>query len=99
MLTGSAEGDQSLPLEIPPEKVLRTAWFDIDRLAHPLGRRDRDRGALPTAVDGHPADRARWLQPLRRRLAPHYNGLFRVPDRHIGWLPYVLAAAGRLANN
>ena len=93
-----AEGDRSLPLEIPPANVLRTPWFDIDRVAHPLTQRRRKPGnGYPAPHGQETAGANRLIGRLRGWLAPHYNALFQIPDRRIGWLPYALSAARKLA--
>lgn len=97
VLTGPVEGgDASLPVEIPEACIIRTPWLDVDKFAHPFGRlhaRRAQGGAAKAVAAARPQTR---LARLRARLATHYNALVFLPDRQIGWAPYVVAAAKRL---
>lgn len=94
VLTASAWGlPETLPLEVPPERVIATPWTDINQLPPRLVRlrawlKRPDNGAPLAAGGGGTARSQRGLGDL-------YRTLTNVPDRQIGWLPHALRHAVR----
>jgi hypothetical protein len=97
VLTASAWGlPETLPLEVPPERVIATPWTDINQLPAPLDSlhawlKRSDGGAAP--ADAGTAGGVARRRP--RGLGHAYRTLTNVPDRQIGWLPHALAHAAR----
>ncbi|MEJ0072312.1 MAG: glycosyltransferase [Pseudomonadota bacterium] len=86
---------ETLPLEIPAERVISAPWLNLNALPRPLSAaRDwlRRSAASSGGGDGVPA----VARPTRRLgLGEAYRTLTNVPDRQIGWLPHALAQARR----
>lgn len=89
-----------LPLEIPEELVIRTAWIDID---HVFSRRTilAKLGFPGAAQTAGPVQPPRdWDTGLsgwfRRRLHKLFFTMVHWPDRQIGWLPHAVRAGNRL---
>lgn len=87
---------ETLPLEVPPARVISAPWLNLNALPRPLASaRDwlRRRGAASASgINTAPAD----MRPTRRfGLGQAYRTLTNVPDRQIGWLPHALTQARR----
>lgn len=102
VLTGSRWGlPETLPLEVPPERVVGTDWFDVSEPPAPLRairgllRRGQANGAAAPSGLGAVASGASGSD-LAYRLGNLYRLITHFPDRHVGWLPYALRAGGRL---
>lgn len=82
--------DTSLRSRFSEDQVIRTSWVDVDHLSSPWSWAKR-----PSTVSGtNSADVSSSAKnhPLRDKLAEHYASLVRLPDRQVGWLPYLLRA-------
>jgi hypothetical protein len=98
VLTASAWGlPETLPLEVPPERVIATPWTDINELPPRfealrgwLKRSSAGRAMADPAAGGDGAAR-----PRGRGLGHAYRTLTNVPDRQVGWLPHALSHAAR----
>jgi hypothetical protein len=96
VLSASSWGlPETLPLEVPAERVVGTPWTDVNELPRAL-RRARDwlrRGGQPPPLDpsGAPIVAPAGLPGI----GAIYRALTNVPDRQIGWLPHALRHAGR----
>ena len=100
--------DQSLTLALPPERVIRTDWINLDYVSSPWEWFRKPKAKTPAAKTGAaavpPAPVAKVVRPttaefgesLRGILGRNYMWLVRFPDRQGGWLPYLGRAAGRL---
>ena len=95
ILTGSRDHpDQSLSLSLPPERVLRTSWFDIQQLRFHSANASNSSPKSPLAATTNRAplragkERSRLVQFLNMT----YMNVTEIPDRQIGWLPYLLRA-------
>jgi hypothetical protein len=89
VLTASAWGlPETLPLEVPPERVVSTPWTDVNELPRSLRAWARRRGAAPTVAAGSARAGGRGIGHV-------YRTLTNVPDRQVGWLPHALAHADR----
>ncbi len=76
----------TLPLEIPPEWVIATRWWDVNQIPYLLfGRRETAyrRGDTP-------------MPPLLAGLRRAYQAAFNLPDGQIGWLPHAVRAGKKL---
>ncbi|MBV8169479.1 MAG: glycosyltransferase family 4 protein [Alphaproteobacteria bacterium] len=96
VLTASDWGlPETLPLEVPPQRVIATPWTDINELPPAL---QALRGWLKRPRVGAPGTRAGGdgaTRPRGRGVGHLYRTLTNVPDRQIGWLPHALAHAAR----
>jgi len=100
--------DQSLTLALPPERVIRTDWINLDYVSSPwewFGRTKKKAfvaQAGAAAASGAPVAKvvrpttAEFGESLRGILGRNYMWLVRFPDRQGGWLPYLSRAASRL---
>ena len=89
--------DRSLTLSLPPFRVIRTNWIDVDRLSSPWAwfpQRSRKTEAAAQTAATALSESANLS--VRERIARHYMWLVRLPDRQAGWLPYLTRAASRL---
>lgn len=95
VLTGARKHkDESLPIPLPTERILRVPWFDVDRLTP---RFWRSKPANKSGAPATPNEMSASLTPSRRaRLSDLYMNVLRIPDRQVGWLPYVLRAGKQL---
>lgn len=75
--------DRSLAECLPPERVIRTEWRDIDRLTSPWTWYQKERAQKP---QGAPSGARRPSKSLKSVLSNHYSSLVRIPDRQVGWL-------------
>jgi glycosyltransferase involved in cell wall biosynthesis len=93
----------TLPVEIPSERIYRTAWTDINALPSLI------KTGLRPLVKRTPANRTDSADPsMNRKSAPSdvyrrggmisqlYQLLFNFPDKQIGWLPAARRAAFQL---
>lgn len=101
VLTGSRWGlPETLPLEVPADRITGTDWLDVSELPGPLRavrgllRRGGEAGNGPAAAGGDPGKPAGT--DLVERLGNLYRLVTHFPDRHIGWLPYALKGGRRL---
>jgi glycosyltransferase involved in cell wall biosynthesis len=99
VLTADVAEDRSLPLEVPPERVVyahyveRTNWLDILVRALWAPRND------PPPVSGDnpvPATGAAVGGSLRQLVRRHYYGMLHLPDMRVDWLKSALPAGARL---
>ncbi len=83
--------DQSLPIEIDPSKITRTAYLDFDRRLNPAVQRSagQKNQATTTSLWRRSALRA------RRVLGMLYRDVVLYPDRRIDWLLHLLPALFR----
>jgi glycosyltransferase involved in cell wall biosynthesis len=95
---------QTLPLEIPGDRVQYTRWVDVNGLPKAAaGLRARILGRKPAlrhnpsgdgAADaGSALPRSERSRGALSRLASLYETLLNWPDSRVGWLPFALAAA------
>jgi glycosyltransferase involved in cell wall biosynthesis len=88
-----AASDNSLQIPIDPDGITRTPWFDVDTWSTQNESKLAKRPSRPTAgATSTPS-------ALRSRLGLHYRNLVRLPDRQIGWLPYLLKAGGKILSS
>ena len=96
--------DQSLPLSLPSNRVLRTSWFDVQHLR--FHRAPRQRNEFVSSPSRPGADvvglsaALRKNRPARPRLVQSLNELYmnivELPDKQVGWLPYLLPEGRKL---
>jgi glycosyltransferase involved in cell wall biosynthesis len=97
VLTAEIGEDQSLPLEIPGEFVIRTEYRGRQALLDPLIRWVRRSatqagGSAETSRTGQGEPRKSPWEFLRRQ----YRGLTNIPDSRIGWIKTAVPAGKRL---
>lgn len=89
------EASNNLPLDFPTERVNYTDWYDINRLPKAISAKLR---ALWKNLKRQPADTQDRYAPLPPTI-PHstrfscgqvFQHVTNWPDRHIGWLPFVV---------
>jgi glycosyltransferase involved in cell wall biosynthesis len=98
VLTTDLFEDRSLPLEIPSERVIYTAYPEskswLWRMVNPLRRRSF------IAVDGFrgdgPTQNAAPDRPLWRRMRRQFYALINIPDMRASWIKTALPAGRRL---
>jgi len=97
VITGKREqGDQSLPCALPEERILRVAWFDVDRLS-PTGSAGTPQSAAVSRSSAEmPLGDSGRLHALRELASRHYAAAIRIPDRQIGWLSHLVRAGQKL---
>jgi hypothetical protein len=83
-----AELDTSLQTAFGEDRVMRTSWLDVDRLSSPWMWSKKAAKIAPAEM-GNVMEEAK-RHSLREALADHYASLVRIPDRQVGWLPYLL---------
>ena len=98
VLTGEREhADESLSVALPPERIIRVPWFDVQRLRFHNARNKRNlaklAGAPPVAELGSAALKRRSLADI---INDTYVLFVQIPDRQIGWLPYLMRAGKKL---
>lgn len=71
----------------PSDRVVRTAWLDVNRLP------------LMLAGNRRPAPGAKGLAGVAARLSGLYRSAVNLPDGQIGWLPWALAAGRRVVRD
>ena len=94
------EGDQSLALEIPADRVVYEAGWEIDGIFDGLVKPLRRwwRGTLPAAP--HPDELStRPTTGLTAALTRHYYALLRVPDARAGWIGAATLAGCSIARD
>lgn len=95
VITGERDhADQSLACSLPACRVIRTAWFDVDRLS-PTGSTNKI-NQRADAASPRPLAPSPTRKGLRSRLSEHYAAMIRIPDRQVGWLPYLVRAGREL---
>jgi glycosyltransferase involved in cell wall biosynthesis len=93
VLTGKrSHPDESLPVPLPTDRIIRAPWFDVDQTLFPWNWRKARRPAVPAKPRTDGRD---WPRPIRM-LREFYINLVRIPDQQIGWLPFALRAGKRL---
>lgn len=102
------QATETQPLEIDPERVIRTPWRDLRAVPSDLMARFGLRGSAPkppadpapaSAEAAPPAVDLPAIPPrptLRNRLAQMYDASACKPDRHYGWRKPALEAAATL---
>ena len=81
----------TLPLEIEPERLIQTRWWDVNRpVEWVLGGRKR------VASEGFTPGKAGQRSTLLSALGRLYKSLLHVPDGQIGWYPFAYRAACRV---
>ena len=94
---------ETLPLEVPIDRVLYTPWWDINappkflaRILHRFRGRSPRRDSITKGQTENPA--AAQVSTGRRGLSRFtvlYGSLLNWPDARVGWLPFALLAAHR----
>jgi glycosyltransferase involved in cell wall biosynthesis len=94
VLTCESGGAKDLPVEIPAEHIVRTAWFEVD---HALDRFIPDwyRGNATAGANNGQASGAATTAidvgvPLKSTLRRVYTEIVRWPDSRIGWMPHAM---------
>ncbi|ABQ92764.1 glycosyltransferase [Roseiflexus sp. RS-1] len=82
----------NLPLEIPPDAVIRTRRIDTCWLSSQVQRMRQQAAFVQTVAQQAQTRQMRWL----RQMMIAYRTLCAFPDEAIGWYPFALAAARRL---
>jgi hypothetical protein len=85
--------DRSLRTRLPSAKILRSNFVDVD---HPLARRAPGSSKSGAQQSKYSSPRSSYLRILRTRVSSFLEDVTHIPDRRIGWLPYAVAAGGRL---
>lgn len=94
----TAEGQPyppTLPMELPPEKVIYGRWVSISKFAG--GTLSEGRNAPPGAVapkDGLTKDSLTYA--LKKKLGIFARALLYFPDAYVGWVPFASKAASQL---
>ena len=79
-------GDESLAVPLAAERIVRTPWFDMDRM------RQANTMAVPRQAPPQSAANRKKFAGLRARATSMYSNLIHVPDRQIGWYHHAVAA-------
>ena len=101
VLTGDRQHlDQSLSSSLCEERIIRTRWFDVNHLhfssagtgtaAVRVAEKQSNIGAADVAGSHRP--RRRFSSVLARA----YMDMVQIPDRQIGWLPYLMGSGKKL---
>jgi hypothetical protein len=109
ILSADDTAARGLPLEIPEELVIRTAWIDIDQMFSRrtilsklglsklgLSKLGLSKLGFPAAAEAAPDWDAGFSGWFRRRLHKLFFTMVHWPDRQIGWLPCAVRAGNRL---
>ncbi len=92
LTTERCHHDASLNTSLSPENIIRTKWFDIDKLSPSAwGRR-----AALTNVTHEIANTSRPQPSVSKWLKNQLRNLFEMPDRYVGWLPQAVKTGRRL---
>ncbi|UEM20070.1 glycosyltransferase [Skermanella mucosa] len=95
---------KTLPLEIPPERVVYTRAVDVNRPIDVVGNlRNRllrrtpapGGGASAGAGGGVGGGRGTLVGRVLSTVSDFYLNLSNLPDRYVGWLPWAVAGARR----
>jgi glycosyltransferase involved in cell wall biosynthesis len=90
VLTGArSHPDPSLLISIAPERIVRTSWFDVQQL-----RFHGTRAKTPNVRATGTGRLTRKSNRLKDAINAAYMHSVQIPDRQIGWVPY-LNRAGR----
>ena len=90
--------DKSLTIPLPPKQIIRTDWFNIDRLR--VERSSASRSATPVGPPhATSVGQVRSLARLRAFATGLYTDIVHIPDRQVGWLPYALSAGRDLVRH
>ena len=87
-----AAADGSLSIPIAFDRITRTSWFDVDTWSFQPRGNARDPNSRVAQGKAH-------YSKIKSALGLHYRNLVRLPDRQIGWLPYLLQAGGSVLEN
>jgi glycosyltransferase involved in cell wall biosynthesis len=103
VLAARSPEDPSLPVEVPEDRIIRTPYWDVDRIFDPVvnalrrlvwrlprPRTTKGKSALPETTPS--VARPPVVTGLRR----HYYAMIQVPDSHVGWLGYAVRAGREL---
>jgi glycosyltransferase involved in cell wall biosynthesis len=96
----------TLPVEIPEDRIYRTAWTDIDSFPSHVKARVRRLLKRSSTVQSNPGATAVQARKPPRG-ASYYGGtasklyqlLFNLPDKQVGWLPAARRQARELLND
>lgn len=83
---------QTLPLEIPSEKIIYSRWLTARRQATSSPTSNETKAY----VNGNSQGKARLKSALKQALSYPYKTLLDFPDSNIGWLPFAERSATRL---
>jgi glycosyltransferase involved in cell wall biosynthesis len=93
VVTAHNDGDHSLPLEIPADRVFYATGWNVDELFDPLvhGVQRLLRALSKKTGSGHqkrdaPAVATIHSTGLRATILRHYYALLRIPDARAGWI-------------
>ena len=78
--------DESLTVPLPAERIVRTPWFDINRMR-------RADAVVPAQAGLQSGSTKKKFAKLRARASSTYSDLIHVPDRQFGWYRPAVAAA------
>ena len=94
------------PLEIEPERVIRTAWRDLRALPGDMIDRLSLKNQTPANTEASVTQSSAAAKPednstekaasLRSRVGKIYDAAICRPDRRVGWKPFAIAGARRL---
>ena len=104
VLAARSPEDPSLPVELPEDYVIRTRYWDVDRIFDPVvgaARQVARRLGLGKTEEGTPNTAPGSVQvgagpPVVTGLRQHYYALIQVPDSHAGWIGGAVAAGREL---
>ncbi|MFM8991424.1 MAG: glycosyltransferase [Alphaproteobacteria bacterium] len=91
VVAARSDAPETLPLEIPRERVLHTPWTHVDVMLDRFLRLGRTRASEAPASAAAPGG----LAP-RRALGELRAALLHVPDGRVAWMPEALRGARRL---
>ena len=98
---------QTLPQDFPEDRVVRTPWWDVNKLPKTVARwlRGRNKAAArnPDPAPGPGPSQSASAQAggraagsLRSALSGLYTNLVNFPDAYVGWVPPSVAAGRRM---
>jgi glycosyltransferase involved in cell wall biosynthesis len=103
VLTGQRpQDDESLPVPLPADRVLRAPWFDVDDLLFPWKWRlirTRAKSNTPPSPPGPPRPGRTERSKFLRRLVRLYLDFVRIPDHQAGWQPFASKEGRRLLSS
>ena len=93
IITGKREHtDLSLSTSISPDRIIRTPWFDVNRMRFFRDRAGKTSSSKPRAVTAPAPSRA----GITAALSNFYTNFVQIPDRHVGWIPFAVRAGKEL---